>query len=100
MPIQASCLTIPQGENFIFLTDKDTEVAETFSRESSALHIHLLWLTDLLVALNNKMEDPFTRRTIQPIVDLVLEHQRWVQALMSDSLATDSLATQYGASWT
>ena len=58
------------------LMDKDTEVAETFTKESSALHSHLLWLTDLLMTLNHKMADLSTRPTIQPIISQVLEHQR------------------------
>ena len=79
----------PLKKNALFpLQTKDTEVAETFARESSVLHIHLLWLTDLLMAFNRKMEDPNTRATIQPIVTQVLEPQKWVQALMSDFLAS------------
>ena len=66
----------------ISLTDNDTEVAETFARESSALHSQLLWLTDPLVALNNKMEDARSRPTIQPSISQV-----WVQDLLLDSLA-------------
>ena len=57
------------------LPDKDTKVSVTFSTESWALHSHVLWLTDLLMALNKKMEDPSTRSTIQPIISQVLEHQ-------------------------
>ena len=74
-------------KHVISLTDKDTKVAETFAKESSALHSHLLWLMDLLMALNRKMKDPSTRAPSQPIVSQVLGHQKWVQALMPDSLA-------------
>ena len=42
---------------------------------------------DLLVVLNKRMVDPQNIPTIQPIKSQVLEHQRWVQALLSDSLA-------------
>ena len=73
-------------KHFISFTDKDTKVAETFARESSALDRHLLWLTDLLLALNSKIEDPSTWPIIQPFISQVLEHQRWLQALLSDSL--------------
>ena len=80
-------------KHMISLTHKDTEVAETFARESSALHSHLLGLTDLLMALNSKMEDPSTRPTIQPIISQVLEHHyltgTWEQALLSNSCAFD-----------
>ena len=73
-------------KHVIFRTNKNTKVAEAFARESSALHSHLLRLTDFLMALNRKMEDPNTRKTIHPIILQVLEHQRWVQALLSVSL--------------
>ena len=69
------------------LTDKDAEVAEAFGRESSTLHSHLLWLTDLLVVPNDRLVDSRNVPTIQPMIAQVLEHQRWVQALLSDSLA-------------
>ena len=39
------------------------------------------------MALNNKVEDPTTKLTIQPIISQVLEHLRWIQALLLDSLA-------------
>ena len=82
-----------KDKHAIPLTDKDTEVAEAFGRESSALHSHLLWLTDLLVVLNDRMVDPQNIPTIQPMIAQVLEHQRWVQALalLSDSLAISTM---------
>ena len=48
---------------------------------------HLLGLTDILVALSNRMEVPNSRAIIQPIVAEVLEHQKWVLALLSNALA-------------
>ena len=77
-------------------TDKDAEVSESFARESSALHSHLLWLTDLLVVLNERMVDPQNVPTIQPIISQVLEHQRRVQALLSDSLAISTTKRYVG----
>ena len=41
------------------------------------------------------MEDPYARATIQSII--ILKHQRWVQAVLSDSLAT--LATNAMLIW-
>ena len=76
-----------KDKHAIPLMDKDAEVAEAFGRESSALHSHLLWLTNLLVVLNDRLADPRNVPTIQPMIAQVLEHQRWVQALLSDSLA-------------
>ena len=76
-----------KDKHAIPLMDKDAEVAEAFRQESSALHSHLLWLTDLLVVLDDQMADPQNIPTIQPMIAQVLEHQRWVQALLSDSLA-------------
>ena len=67
------------------LSEKDAETAEAFGRESSALDSHLLWLRDLLVVLNDRLADPRNVPTIQPMIAQVLEHQRWVQALLSDS---------------
>ena len=52
----------------------------------SLLHKHLLWLTDLLVVLTNKMVDP--KQVHHSAFHLPgPDHQRWVQALLSDSLA-------------
>ena len=62
----------------ISIKDKDAGVAEAFARESSALLNHLLWLTDLLVVLNERLVDPQNIPTIPPIISQVLEHQRWV----------------------
>ena len=46
-------------------------------RESTALQSHLLWLSDLLMALTRKLEQPSCRPTNQPILTKVLEHQKW-----------------------
>ena len=88
--INANLAEISDGsfkeKHAISITDKDTKVTEIFARELSVLHSHLLWLTDLLV-VNNKMADLDNRSTIEPIIAQVLDHQRWVQALLSVSLA-------------
>ena len=39
------------------------------------------------MVLNDKMADPNNRSPIQPIIAQVLDHQRLIQALLSDSLA-------------
>ena len=91
-------LTDPFKEKHASSITKDAEVAEIFARESSALHSHLLWLTDLLVVLNDKMANPHNRATIHPIVAQVLEHQKWVQVLLSDSLtllSTNTMLVQW-----
>ena len=58
------------------------------SREATALQSHLLWLTDLLMALTLRLDQPNAAATTQPIITRVLEHQKWVQALLTDSLVT------------
>ena len=68
-------------------------MAEIIARESSAFHSYLLWLTDLLMVLNIKMADPDNRTTIQPIISQVLDHQRWAQALLSDSVVLPTTNT-------
>ena len=72
----------------VSLTEKDTEVAESLSREAMALQSHLLWLTDLLEALTRQLDQPNAVATIQLIMTRVLEHQKWVQALLTDTLTT------------
>ena len=79
-----------KDKHSIPLSDKDAETTEAFGHESSALHSQLLWLTDLLVVLNNRLADPRNVPTVQPMITHVLEHQRWVQALLSDSLAVST----------
>ena len=70
------------------LFEKDLEVAESLSRQATALQSHLLWPADLLVALTQKLDQPNHAPTIQPIMTRVLQHQKWVQALLTDSLMT------------
>ena len=53
-----------KDKHAIPLTDEDDKVAEAFRRESSASHSHMLWLTDLLVVLNDRLVDPRTIPTI------------------------------------
>ena len=68
-------------------------MAETFARDSLALHSHLLWLMDL----HSEIEDPSSRPTIQPFISQIVEHQSLVQALVSDFLAllrTNSMFVQ------
>ena len=65
-----------KDKKFVPISDKDRQIAKSLARESSAPQSHLLWLTDLLVALNNRMEAPNSRATIQPIVAEVLQHQK------------------------
>ena len=72
----------------VSLTEKDMKVAESMSREATALQSHLLWLTDLLVALTQRQDQPSAAATMQPIMTRVLEHLKWVQALLTDSLMT------------
>ena len=62
------------------------EITESLTHESSALPSHLLWLTDLLLALTKRLEHSNTVLAIQPILTKVLQHQKWVQALLTDSL--------------
>ena len=76
----------------ISLTEKDTEVAEALSREATALRCHLLWLTDLLVALTQRLDQPNAPTMIQVIMTKVLEDQKGVQALLTD---THDLCNQF-----
>ena len=69
----------------ISIGDRDAEDTESLSRESTALHSHLLWLSDLLMVLTHRLEDPSAVTVIQPILVKVLEHQKWVQALLTDN---------------
>ena len=72
-------------------------LVEALSREATVLQSHLLWLTDLLVSLTQQMDQPTAFSTIQPIMTKVLEHQKWVQALLTDTLttlATNSILVQ------
>ena len=53
--VNANLADVSEGplkeKHSVGLTEKDTEVVEALSREATALQSHLLWLTDLLVAL-------------------------------------------------
>ena len=42
----------------------------------------------LLMALTRKLEQLHSKATLQPILIEVLEQQKWVQALLTDSLTT------------
>ena len=72
----------------VTLSEKDTEVVESLTRESTALQSHLLWLTDLLMALTQRLDQPNATSTIQPILVKVMQHQKWVPALLTYSLTT------------
>ena len=58
--------------------EPDMEVTKSLSRESTALHSHLLWLTNLLLVLSKRLEQPSAVPVIQPIIVKVLQHQKWV----------------------
>ena len=82
-----------EEKHTISFPNKETEVVETSARESSTLNSHLVRLMDLLMAPIDKMEDLSSMPTIQIIISQVLEHQRWVQTLLSDSVALLSTNT-------
>ena len=52
----------------VIFTEKDTEVAESLTRDSTALQTHLLRLADLLMALTQRLDQPNAATTIQPIM--------------------------------
>ena len=58
----------------ITISEKDTEIAELQNPESAALQSHLLWLTDLLIALTKRREQPNAVLTIQQILSKVFQH--------------------------
>lgn len=89
--VNANLTEFLDGPQDPLLSQKTTEVAESLIRESMALQSHLLWVTDLLTALAKRLVQPYSRDTIQPILVKVLEHQKWVQALLTDSLTTLAL---------
>ena len=67
---------------------KKTWTSESLTCESTALYNHLLWFTHLLLALTKTLEQPSVVLAIQPILTNVLQHQKWVQALLTMSLRT------------
>ena len=58
------------------LSKQDTEVTEALYREAAALQNHLLWVTDLLMLLAQRLEQPNAAVTIQPILSKVLDNQK------------------------
>ena len=72
----------------ISIGERDTEITESLNRELTALCSHLLWLTNLLLALTKRLEQPSAVPVIQPIIIKVLQHQKWVQDLLTDALTT------------
>ena len=56
----------------ISIGERNTEITESLTRESTALHSHLLWLTDLLLALTKRLEQPSAVPVVQPIIVKVL----------------------------
>ena len=62
----------------ISIGEQDTEVTESLIQESTTLHSHLLWLTDLLLALSKRLEQPSAVPVIQPIIVKILQHHKWV----------------------
>ena len=61
-----------KDKHSVSLSEKDTEVAEALLREATALQSHLLWITDLLMALTQRLDQPNASVTIQPILRKVL----------------------------
>ena len=90
--VNASLADISDGplkeKHSVGLTEKDPEVAESLSREAMVLQSHLLWLMELLEALTRWLDQPNAVAMIQPIMTRVLEHMKWVQALLTDTLTT------------
>ena len=60
---------------------------EGYFRKAAALQSHLLWITDLLVALNQRLQQPNSAEVIQPIMAQVFECQCLIQTLLSDVIA-------------
>ena len=90
--INASLADLSDGplknKKSISIEEKDTEITKSLTCESTVLHSHLLWLTYLLLALTKRLEQPSTVPVVQPILIKVFQHQKWVQALLTDSLTT------------
>ena len=77
-----------KDKHSVSLSERDTEITEALSREAAALQSHLLWVIDLLMVLAQRLDKPNASVTIQPILTKVLEHQKWVQALLTGDLTT------------
>ena len=58
------------------LLTKEAESAEQYYREASALQSHLLWISDILLTLNQRLQQLVVN---QPTITQVLEHQRFCQ---------------------
>ena len=83
----------------VSLSEKDTEVVEALSREATALQSHLLWLTDLLVAFTQRLDQSNASTTIQPIMAKVLEHQKWATLATNLILVNRELGTSPSELW-
>ena len=60
----------------ISIGEKDMEITKSLTRESAVLHSDLLWLTDLLLALTKRLEQPSTVPVVQHKLIKVLQHQK------------------------
>ena len=83
-----------KDKHSVTLSERDSEVTEALCREAAALQSHLLWITDLLMLLAQKLEQPGAAATVQPILSKVLDHQKWIQALLTDDftkMATNAI---------
>ena len=70
----------------ISISKRDAEIAVSLTHESTACHSHLMWLTDLLLVLTKRLEQPNAVIAIQPMLTKILQHQKWVQVLLTNSL--------------